>query len=156
MKLIELLEAEDEGLFMAVHFTEETLDDLVALGETLGLENVTARNDFHTTIIFSKKYINLPPITHDVKIDPATYSWELFGHENNVLVLKYESPELKERFDAAMELGATYDFDEYKPHVTFAFDVENIDLDDLDLPTFSLQLAEEYQTPLDLDWKDKR
>lgn len=149
-----LFEVVDNGMFMSVNFSERTKDNLVNLGKILKLEKSTSRDQFHSTIMYSKKTVDLPLITHDEIIDPNSYSWELFGDDEDVLVLKYDSPALTARFNAAMDLGATYDYDEYKPHVTLAIDVKDIDLANLSLPTFSLELAEEKQRPLNDDWRE--
>jgi len=75
------------------------------------------------------------------------------GHVAKCLVMCYDCPELVKRHEELMEEhGATYDFDDYKPHITFSYDVA--DMNPKDLPKFDgkIEIVEEYGEDLNLDW----
>jgi hypothetical protein len=85
-------------------------------------------------------------------VDPSHY--EYLGREGDdpVLVLRVESPKLHERFDCARELGATWDFPSFKPHITLTNKMQvkpKVRLEHLPLPTFPLVMSGEYTQALD-------
>ena len=47
------------------------------------------------------------------------------------------------------EHGATYDYDEYKPHITLSYDVDDLDPDQL--PSFDKDIIITEETGSDLD-----
>jgi patatin-like phospholipase/acyl hydrolase len=59
-------------------------------------------------------------------------------------VLELDSPYLHGRFAEAMALGATYDFDEYIPHITLSYNAGDIDIEALNHNSMDINLVEEY------------
>ena len=48
------------------------------------------------------------------------------------IVMKFKSDYLQERFKHIISLGATYDHEKYRPHISLSYDVDkNFDLDKL-------------------------
>ena len=78
------------------------------------------------------------------------------GHVAKCLVMCYDCPDLIKRHKELMkEHGASYDFDEYKPHITFSYDInDGADIDKDELPKFAttIEIVEEYGEDLNLDW----
>jgi len=70
-------------------------------------------------------------------------------------VLTYDCPELIDRHNALMkEHGATFDYDEFKPHVTLSYDVGR-EFDTKKLPVADIgdiNVIDEYSEELNLDW----
>jgi hypothetical protein len=48
-----------------------------------------------------------------------------------------------------MEKGATYDFPDYKCHITLSYDIGDLTVDDLHKPDFPIILDHEYKEDLD-------
>lgn len=166
MKVIEIIEEKKtpDGTFAGVRFDEETKKALDEFIKDNDIPNPIDLNKVHSTLLYSKKY--LPDYKAAGKLDEP---WEgefkhfsIFGstpedggEASKCLVMEYSCPEQTARFDELMEKHkATYDFDEYKPHVTLSYDVGG--LDEKKLPKFKkgLRIVEEYQEDLSLDWKN--
>lgn len=155
-----------DGTYVAVKLSEESKDKLYSAAEKMKVPNILDKKDYHTTLIYSRKY--LPEFEAKGELNPpiaATISkLEIFtgkDGDQKVLVAVVDCPELVERHKSIMdEHKATYDFDEYVPHVTLSyncndFDVKSHDiLENIESPF--IEFVEEYSTDLDLDWaKDK-
>lgn len=112
-----------KGTYVSATFDEDTIERLVNLQKELGLLNPVPREKLHTTIVYSRKWIPFQPVKAlgNLAVNAWLESWDTkYG---TTLVLKFDSPMLKERHEYANILGATYDFDEYKAHVTLSYDL---------------------------------
>lgn len=142
-----------EGTYGAVRFSPETNAKLKKFVEDNGIPE--PNDDLHTTTIYSRKKISfnaLGEFKTPIKVSPKSYSFDLFGEDKDTLVLKFKSDFLKMRWQIAMDLGATYDFPEYKPHVSLSYKVpKDFDLSSLPLPDFALEIVEEYTKELSDD-----
>lgn len=84
----------------------------------IGAENLEAAKDFHITTTYSKAPVDIPltkikPFT----LDPAYFEYEQFG---DLLVLRVKHKVLNELWQKAKDLGASWDFPTYKPHITIS------------------------------------
>ena len=163
MKVKELLKEEKkEGLYAAVRFSTETVDRIVKFAHETGIPNLLKVEDFHSTLAYSRvpvpKFSPAPNVT-EIGIPTSFEIWEsppnAFKPEKTFcLVLKYDSDYMHKRFKEIMSMGATYDYDEYKPHLTFSYDV-GPDFKVEDLPDVKqlgkLNIVGEYTEDLDLD-----
>lgn len=82
--------------------------------------NLVAPEELHVTIAHSTIPVDWNLIIPDkktliVKNDPRTLA--KFGGHN---VLKFNSPHLLARFNELRDVGASWDFPNYQPHITFA------------------------------------
>lgn len=170
MKLIDLLvekkEPETKGTYAAVKFDEATQDAIVKYIEDNDIPNGLSKSKLHTTLLYSRKYC--PNYEPAGDIDPAWVGkptklevWESKGKlrdepTTRCLVLKFNCPEMDERHKELMaEHDATYDFPEYKTHVTLSYDIGVMDESKLPSPTDAigdLTIVEEYGEDLQLDW----
>ncbi len=117
----------------------------------------------HSTVLYSKKY--LPNYKAQGELEtpiigtPKKFSvWETQpdkdGETANSLVLQYDASELVAHHQKLMkEHGATYDFDEYKPHVTLSYNIGDLDISKLDPSNIgNINIVSEYGEDLDFDW----
>jgi hypothetical protein len=162
-----LLEAgkEPDGTYVGVKLSKESKKKLAELQKSLNVPNPLNSDDMHVTVIYSRKY--LPEFKSKGKLEKPIKAklekLEIFParNEKNCLVVKLKSPELTKRHKEIMkEHGATYDWDEYKPHVTLSYDVGDFDPKKHDLKDHlnEIEIVEEYDQDLKLDWlvnKDK-
>lgn len=155
MKIENLFESE-QGIYVGVRFSDETKEHLLKVIEKFNIPNPVATDDFHATIIYSKK----SPTTQ-LKVlgsleEPETAKATKFHifttrDEKNALVIKLDSDFLKNRHKTLMrEYELSYDFDEYIPHVTVSydcgeFDIKNIDTNDI---IEDLEIVLEYKENL--------
>lgn len=111
--------------------------------------------ELHVTISYSRVEFNHTADDKIIIIAPSQMlSIEPLGNEG-CLTMKLTSDELKANFDKCMSEGATYDYDEYVPHITIAINVPDEIISTLVMPDFSIELDVEIIKPLDLNWEDK-
>lgn len=150
MRLAELKEEPSTGLYVCAKFTPETVEKLAAFAKPLGIPNALPASSYHTTIVYSKQPV-FWRCMHDAGFPAKPVRWEVWSDhktEKPVLVLHVESDFLRTRFDLAMDRGASYDFPDYQPHVSFSYDAEGIDPSTLPLPDFDLIIDKEIAQPL--------
>lgn len=166
MKVTELLEKkepeETRGTYAAVNFSKETTDAIKQYMKDNDIPNALAEDKIHTTVLYSRKYC--PDYKPLGKIDPPWVGkatnfdvWKTRpkdgGEGSNCLVLQFKCEELNERHEKLMkEHEATYGFPDYKTHISFSYDIG--DMDWKKLPKFEgkITIVEEYGEDLDLDW----
>lgn len=144
----------DPGVYMCAKFSQASLEALRRVQEQLKVTNPVSPEKLHSTIVYSRKTVDLFP---GVELnEPA----KLVGIEKwdttygSTIVGNLESDYLHSRFKDAMDMGATYDYDDYKPHVTLAYDSVIADLDSvvsgLTLP-IDISIVSEHVEALNLD-----
>lgn len=143
----------NKGTYAAVKFTAATLDFLEQLQTELKLFEPVPREKLHSTICFSR--VNVPFVAlAGSKFIGTTRCLEVFPHNNKrALVLLLDSDHLMERHKYSRIIGATYDFDEYKPHITLAYDIGARALPNFDVSGTPIEISHEYVEDLNLDWK---
>jgi hypothetical protein len=147
-------------LYVGVRFDGPSMDEIMKL--TKNVPNRTSRGELHVTVAYSKAPISYTAIGEMKPVEVTAKHYSFFTSQNGetVLVLELSSDVLSAKHHWLRdELGASYDFEEYKPHVTLSYDVgENFDLDSLPpvdkIPT--LYVVQEYAQKLDLDWGKKK
>lgn len=155
-----LLEQKKQGTYVGVRFTDDTKKAIKKYIEENEIPNSIDVEKLHTTLIFSRKH--LPNFTPKGKLNPTikgTYKhmsiWKT-QNEKNALVMEYDSKDMKNRHEEIMdEHNATYDFDEYKPHLTLSYDVSDIDIKSYPEYDGPVEIDFEYTEPLDLDWSNQ-
>jgi len=141
---------EKPGVFVEALLDEpskQRLHDFVT--KTLNISPAITPDKYHATLAYSKKWFHYTPSDH---VNGATLfpeSWEVFGSDQKVLVLKVNAPVLKERNDQLKAAGAISDFPDYKIHVTVAPVEAGFDPSSFHLPPFNLTVTHEVGKPLD-------
>lgn len=154
-----LIESE-KGTYVGGRLSTETSNKLIELTGTLGIDNVN--DEIHTTILYSTKpcpkYKELGEVSYKSKFGAFT----IFSGETNVLVIKLDSEDLINRHKELMkEHDASYDFPEYVPHVTLAYDVNDFKVSDIseemydEFSKLNYEIVFEYGEVLNTDWKNK-
>lgn len=150
LSLNETARPTDMGTFVGVRFSTETINNIVNWMKKNGIDKPVTSDLLHTTVTLDKeRFFDWKPISFNppLEINPSSYSFELFGPENDVLVLKFDCPELRERHMMSREeYDVKWDWGEYKSHLTLSYDGDN-DIDNLELPTFPLIIDREYVQP---------
>lgn len=174
MKVVDLFEKKEEttektepGTYAAVRFDKATTDAIEEYLKENEIPNPLPVEKMHTTVLYSRKYC--PDYKPAGKIDPAWTGkptgfdvWESRGklrdeEPKHCLVLEYDCEQLKARHEELMEEHeATYDFPKYKMHITFSYDIGDMDADKLPKFTHDIKIVSEYGEDLDLDWAKKK
>lgn len=155
-----------DGTYVAVNLSEDSKTRLFAAVEKMGVPNPLDKDQYHTTLIYSRKY--LPDFKARGDLDPpivcTVVNMEIFGGtdgKGKALVVELHCPALVDRHNSIMqEHGATYDFDEYRPHITISYNCGDFDLTQFNILNFIespfIEFVEEYSNDLDLNWADKK
>ena len=153
-----------EGSYVAVKFSKESNKALKKFAKGLGIDNIIPSDKLHITVIYSRKPIPVSEMPHDKKeidmvVQPDHLSIFPTQSKKNALVLELNAPQLNELHKELMDkYKLTYDYDEYKAHVTLSYDCGDFDPDTVDVdlsPVYGLQLVTQYHDVLQLDWAAK-
>lgn len=176
MKLFELqvteasaTEETGKGTYAAVKFSPSTVEMIAKYIKDNDIPNGTPDAKLHCTLLYSRKHC--PDYEPAGKISPAWIGtpthldvWESKGklrdeEPKRCLVLEFDCDELQKRHKELMkEHDATYDFPQYKTHVTLSYDIGEMDekeLPDVKKAIPKLEINDEYGEDLDLDWAKK-
>jgi len=145
-----------QGTYVGVRFSEQTKEDIADFMSAMNIPNPIDVDKLHTTLIYSRK--QLPNFVPRGRLDSiiegkftAFDTW-LTNDGARALVMEYTSPELTGRNkEITMAHGATSDYPEYKVHLTLSYDIGDLDII---LPDYDgvIEINEEYDEPLDLEW----
>jgi len=119
---------------------------------------LTPTPDPHLTLIYSKKKFDDEVILTKTEYSGVVKGFAVFGQgDDRALVAEIESSEIVERNNILVtEYGFISDFEEYKPHITLAYDIpEDFDINSLPEFTHPLTFGEESISELELDWAKK-
>ena len=143
------------GTYSAVKFTEESsikLHDFCK--KLLNVKSLFLPSQYHSTIVYSRKMVpfdkngNMEPII----IDPKTYEFHVFDEDPSYLVLAYQNEEITELWKESIDLGATWDFDTYRPHISVAIVDKNFKVPE-SVPSFPMVVNKIYTEDLDLNYQ---
>lgn len=157
MKLNELYR-EKKPMYVGVKLDGNSLAELAKLNQ--GVENKVSKGEMHITVAYSRKPISLSALgalEPPASVKAKHYSIFKTQTGENCLVLEVESPTLTARHREIIDdYGASYDFPEYKPHITLSYDC-GIGFDIKKLPPVDtipeLFANLEYAMELDLEWQ---
>lgn len=163
MKLTEIIEEKTQkGTYAGVRLSDKTTDAIKKFIKDNNIPNPIKPEKMHTTLLNSRKYLPdyKPEGEYEEMLIGKPSGFEKWpsqpdddGKVAMCLVLKYSCPDLSKRHkDLMKEHEATYDFPDYKPHVTLSYDVSSLQCKDLPKFEESIEIVEEYVEDLNLDW----
>lgn len=166
MKISELLEEKRKaarGTYSGIKPSKESVEKLEAWMEKNKIPTPVKSNKLHVTILYSRKY--LPNYKAAGKIDTPYKAkvkefavWKTTPEDpteekKNCLIVKLDCPELIKRHKLLMkEHGATFDYDDYTPHITLSYDIGDLNVKKLATIDFDIEFDNEYQEDLNLNW----
>ena len=139
-------------LYAALQVDRASADALAAWATAQGVLNIVQPAEMHVTTVYSRTPVPLyesDDLSTEV-VPPARMGLRLLGPEDKPsLVLTLESSLAQHRHAVARELGASWDYPEYIPHLTLSYDPQGVMPEAL--PTFAIRIGPEYVEVLDLD-----
>lgn len=150
-----------DGIYVGVRYSDKTKKLLTELIETYHIPNAVKDKGFHSTLIYSKVSPEERLTLHEYKKPMSIgehFKPEIWKQQNDsyCLVITFDSPWLVNRHQTIMSerQELTYDFAEYKPHITLSYDVhKEFPYDEIKLPKkMKLLLETEYQEALNIDY----
>lgn len=116
---------------------------LIDWARSQGFTKTLPADGLHVTLAYSKEPVdwNDPGINErPTSSTGGARSVEPLGDEG-AIVLRFESPELSQRWKQFVDAGAHWQYDEFRPHVSITYDGKDVDLSKVD----------PYMGPLDFD-----
>ena len=166
MKLKDLIEADEhssKGTYAGVKYSPSSVELIEQFMETNHIPNAIVPSKIHTTLLYSRKF--LPKYQPQGKLNPpltATFEkfvvWKTTPPDPkqvpwNCLVMMLDCPELVQLHNMYMkEHHATYDYDQFNPHITLSYNIGDLDVKHLPQFKGTLSIVEEYSEILNLDW----
>lgn len=146
-----------DGTYVALDMSKESkdlLDNFVA--NNLGLTERVDKKTYHITVIYSRTPVPsaeaLLHVNTSIPVEAQPVGYEIFPTKNDgyCLVMRIICP-YATRINSQLEReGATSDYDQYKPHITIAYDIkEKIEVNSLPVPQFQLIFDKLTVDPLD-------
>lgn len=152
---------EEKGLYVAVKYNQSAIADLMDLIKKYNIPSTLKPEDFHTTLIYSRKYAEIDGLDDDLgdkEIVAYPENLEVFEtfDKKRALVIKLDCPYLEDRHKYLMsKYELTYDYPEYIPHITLSYDIGEMILPkNVEFPKF-FRISSEYQEELNLEKKYK-
>lgn len=107
-------------------------DEIIAWAKRQGFGKTYQAEDMHVTIAYSKAPLDWFELPNDIRsvVVPAggPRDLALFGPDKNVVALRFKSPSLERRHNEILEHGASWDWPDYRPHITITMDAEGVDV----------------------------
>lgn len=145
----------ENGTFAGIRLSQKTVNEIKRYQIDNDVQNPTQSHKLHITLLYSKKPCPgyRPFGTYNPPIKGTYEALKIFeskpdesGNTANCLVMVVDCPELIERQRYLVEKhGATFDFDEYIPHVTLSYDAGDVLVESLPEFAYPIMLTYEYQ-----------
>jgi hypothetical protein len=144
---------EDRGLYIMRQLLNT--HDIVRWAKSQGLDRLVELSEMHVTILYSE-ITPTPGAVYPIKIEPLIVrasenrKLELFGPENDVLVLRFHDDALISRNRKLILGGGHSKWGKYKPHVTLCLEYDG-SIDDLEPYTGPLVFGPEVPNTIKSD-----
>jgi 2'-5' RNA ligase len=156
MKITELFES-DKIKTLYISRPLLNAEEFIDWAKSQGFEKTLEAKELHVTVAFSKKEVdwsNIKSLTNTIKISNGKRKVQKLGDEGAV-VLRFESTELKNRWREILNHGASWDFDDYHPHVTITYDGKDLNLEGVKIFDKELTFGPEDIHEVDENYKEK-
>lgn len=117
----------------------------------------TLGDDAHVTIAFSKQPVEwrqFAPQDNQLTIRGGQRHVQRLGDEG-ATVLRFASAALQQRWQAFCDGGASWDYDDYRPHLTISYNGHHLDLSQVTPYAGELIFGPERFKVVDEDWASK-
>ncbi len=135
-----------------VHRALINVDDLEKWAKSQGFKSFLG-DDMHVTIAFSKTpfdWQDIEPIDRKLKILGGNRSMEKFG---DATVLCFASRKLTDRWEYFVNVGASWDFPDYRSHITITYN--DINIKKIEPYDGELLFGPEHFSTIDTEWSSK-
>lgn len=143
-----------------VYRTLKNAKELIAWAKKQGFASTLKAEDMHVTVTYSRRAVDwfamggtFGPSTGDLAIPPGGARIVTALGNEGAIVLAFASDELQWRHNEMVEAGASWDFPEYRPHVTITYDGADVNLTKVEPYVGQLVFGPEMFEPLEADWQ---
>lgn len=148
--------AHKKGTYASLDLNKKSQKHLFTWLSKHDFKNIVEPSEYHCTVLSSRKAvpevdkweIDLPIVVHAA-------GWKIFPTKDDkkCLVLEVQNSKISDiHYKAEEELGATWDFPDFVPHITVCLDYKE-DTEPRNLPKFKLVFDNFSVSELDLDFK---
>lgn len=127
---------------------------LVAWAKSQGFATTLPEEDLHVTVAFSRTAVEWPADESRELVIPAGDNRAVVQFSGGAVVLRIVSPELAHRWAEFCNIGASWDWPEYHPHITISYNGEGVDLNTVEPYAGPIELGGEVFAEVQEDWKD--
>jgi hypothetical protein len=113
-----------EGVYGSFKLTEDSTKKLSEWIKDNNVIEPVEDEDFHITTTYSKvdpEQEIIPSEKNNIRLDHKEFSIATYGR---ALVIEVESKDLETIHKSAIDSGASYDYETYKPHITISYNAE--------------------------------
>lgn len=131
--------------------------DIIDWARTQGFASTLKPKDLHVTVVYSKAPVDwqaVPDSFDHLRLRGGPRSVAQLG-DKGAIVLKFDSAELRQRWEAFRDVGASWDYDDYRPHITLTYNAGEVDISRVEPYRGVIELGQERFEPLDEGWPDK-
>lgn len=129
--------------------------DLIAWAKGQGFATTMQEKDLHVTVAYSREpfdWSEIKPDQGQIMAALGGRSLKAFGPNGDATVLAFQSPDLQARWAMLRAAGASWDFPEYQPHVTFTYERGDVSLDTIQAYPGLLTFGPEIFAEIDDSW----
>lgn len=131
----------------------ENAAEFIAWAKAQGFPKTQLPGDMHVTIAYSKTPTDWPETRDDqITVRSKAGRTILPLGDKGAVVLRFDAPTLQARWQELVDGGASWDFEDYKPHVTITWDGTGVDLDEVEPYDGPLVFGPEIAKPIDENW----
>lgn len=132
--------------------------DVIAWAKREGFKQTLAPGDMHVTVAFSREPMDWAAAgdsSDSLIVGNGLISVEPLGDKGGIVML-FNSPDLTKRWQEFRDAGASWDFPEYKPHITLTYSGDGApDLSGVRPYEGELEFGPEKFAEVDDNWTDK-
>lgn len=136
--------------------------EIIKWAKGQGFETTLPAEDMHVTICFSRAPVDWMKISEayspnddaSIEVKPGSVRLVEPLGDKGAIVLIFNSNELSWRHEDIKRQGATWDYDEYQPHITITYDQGDVDLKDVEPYRGKIVLGPEIFEEVNEDWAD--
>ncbi|RIV79563.1 phage portal protein [Pelagerythrobacter aerophilus] len=138
-------------------------DEVIRWAKSQGLETTLAASDMHVTIAYSRAPVDWFAVGTDwsgdenghLRVRPGgPRAVERLG-EGDAVALMFADDQLEWRHKRIVEAGASWDWPEYRPHVTLTWKAEGVNVSTIEPYTGPLVFGPELFSEVDEGWRGK-
>lgn len=135
-------------------------DELIRWAVKSGFNTLVSHSDMHVTVAFSRTELSWATIPFEYKktiVENGYREVKRLG-DKGAIVLKFESRELHHRWKRLRELGASWDWPSYQPHITLTYSGDsfsNSDIENMEPYEGVLWFGAECWNNINEDWSDR-
>ena len=125
--------------------------DIISWAKEQGFDSVMKPEDMHVTIVYSKTPVSYIPNKENNAAFSINNGARKLEEFDGATVLQFECPELQNRWKQFIDKGASWDYDNYNPHITLTYKNNGVKLSEIEPYSGIIKLGKEISEPLDVD-----